>query len=529
LALPVPVNQRRAPGGWFGARSYAPLLAAMLASVRTLSADGDAIQDGGPASLPLLRFLGPSGHTIEPIHGDVLGVSRHMTDDASGPSSHAESGLVAADREAFRLELRWLAAPSHPAYVTLESVTPANEIRATLRYVPLLPTPSRGTFETPLLTLVADRVDTSAPGSESRTLLVALGDSVRAAVHHEGVDARAEIRVGGGHDALADRVVLRSQLRVIVLRVRANGPPSIGEDEAGAIALARRQVEIANEIWAQCFIYFGVPQATPVQIADPPPPALLAIADHDGLPARGGGKIRFVANRVVIGPLQTRPGESPRETARRIAHALVRKGFNAEVSINPRAELGAGESADLVVRTRSGSLATLGPVPGAPLSTDAQQSISIGSVRLEDGLEQFDNMSAASGTLEERTLVKTLADRTPSTIELFIVNHFSAAERQGEAFIEADGSAIANAIILDRSAVRFERQAWVQAHELGHVLMNEPFHPDNFGQDRPSLLMDSDARAGRVSGPKRLRDADCDRARRRTSSRNGSPIVLRDY
>jgi hypothetical protein len=180
------------------------------------------------------------------------------------------------------------------------------------------------------------------------------------------------------------------------------------------------------------------------------------------------------------------------------------------------------------VRTRAGALATLSQTAGTLLSTDSQQSVQIGGVQLEDGLEQFDNMNAGSGTLEERTLVKTLADGSPSTIDLFVVNRFSAAERQGEAFIRADGSAMENTIILDRSAVRFERQAWVQAHELGHVLMNEPFHPDNFGRDRPSLLMDSDARAGKISGPKRLRDADCDRARRRASGPDGDSILRVD-
>jgi hypothetical protein len=192
--------------------------------------------------------------------------------------------------------------------------------------------------------------------------------------------------------------------------------------------------------------------------------------------------------------------------------------------VNPRAENGAGESADVVVRSRAGALATLAPRGATPLSSDARQGVAIGRVSLEDGVQQFDNMVAAAGTLEERTLVKLLGDGDPTTIDVFFINRFAAPERQGEAFIESDGSTMANSLVLDRNAVRFERQAWVQAHELGHVLLDEPFHPDNFGWDRPSLLMDSDARAGRVTGPKRLRDDDCRKARRR--SVGPGPVLL---
>ena len=106
------------------------------------------------------------------------------------------------------------------------------------------------------------------------------------------------------------------------------------------------------------------------------------------------------------------------------------------------------------------------------------------------------------------------------------INRFVNRARQGEAFIEADGSAMANTLIFDRNAVRFERQAWVQAHELGHVLLDEAFHPDNIGIDRPWLLMDADARQGRVTGPKRISDAECTKARRR-SGPGAYPVLLR--
>jgi hypothetical protein len=201
------------------------------------------------------------------------------------------------------------------------------------------------------------------------------------------------------------------------------------------------------------------------------------------------------------------------------------RGLRAEVTVNPRTEVGAGPSADVVVRSASGAPVGLSAEAGAQLSTDTQQRVAIGSVDLTDGIQEFDNALAASGTIEERTLIKLLADSDPATIDVILINRFVNRDRQGEAFIEADGSSMANVLIFDRNAVRFDRQAWVQAHELGHVLLDEAFHPDSIEVDRPWLLMDSDARQGRVTGPKRLRDEDCARVRRR-SGPGAHPVLL---
>jgi len=48
------------------------------------------------------------------------------------------------------------------------------------------------------------------------------------------------------------------------------------------------------------------------------------------------------------------------------------------------------------------------------------------------------------------------------------------------------------------------REAWTQAHEAGHILLDQPFHPDNVGRDRPWLLMDADNSAGICSCRNRL-------------------------
>jgi hypothetical protein len=397
------------------------------------------------------------------------------------------------------------------------------EVRV-LRHVPLRRVAGSTRFRSPFIRLVSDATDAGAPDVSGQLLRARLRDRVDAIVEHGRSAVATTLAVGRpGRDG-GPRAVLQGKLRLTVLRARPGGPPVLGADDAEAIELARSQVEIANEIWAQCYVGFGDPAAAEVRIVDPPPPALLAISDLDGLPARGGGAITFRAGGQRIGPIATIAGATPEQTARSVARALVAQGFVPQVTVNPRTEAGAGSGADVVVRDASGALVTLS-AEAAPLSSDAQQRVTIGRVDLLDGIQEFDNALAATGTLEERTLVKLLADADPSTIDVMLINHFVNRDRQGEAFIEADGSSMANVLIFDRNAVRFDRQAWVQAHELGHVLLDEAFHPDSIEIDRPWLLMDSDAQKGRVTGPKRLRPEECARVRRRSGPTANPPLL----
>ena len=91
--------------------------------------------------------------------------------------------------------------------------------------------------------------------------------------------------------------------------------------------------------------------------------------------------------------------------------------------------------------------------------------------------------------------------------------YFLGGGRVGESFIFGDGSSVKNVIIVDRSGVRARRSSHVVAHELGHVLLDVPGHPDDFGRDTPSLLMDSDASDASVYGPRRVTDEECARVR----------------
>lgn len=470
-----------------------------------------------------LHLLDAHNRVLDPEHA-ALGISRRITHDRSLPRE-AAPGAESADPENFRITLVDARERRAVVHAYVESVGPDGRRHGLLRHVALARVADSAQFRSAFLRLVSDTTDSSAPDVGLQLLRAELRDRVRAVVPRDDGALAVTLPVGrlAGYDEA--RSPLRGTLQVTVLRNGERGPPAIGDDTTQAIALARRQVEIANEIWAQCFIDFGDPGQARVRLVDPPPPALLAVADLDGLPTRGVARIGFRANGRRIGPVRVEAASSPDRTASAIARALRRSGLRAEVTINPRTELGAGESADVVVRDLDGQLVRLTRDGDQPLSTDPQQTVTIGVVDLADGLDEFDNTLAVTGTLEERTLVKLLADADPTTIDVFVINRFVNRARQGEAFIEADGSSMANTLIFDRNAVRFERQAWVQAHELGHVLLDEPFHPDNLGPDRPWLLMDADARQGRVTGPKRISDRECQRARRRSGPTAHPPLL----
>jgi hypothetical protein len=470
-----------------------------------------------PITVLRVSFVDGLGHVIDPSR-DSLAISRRITHDASLPR---EPFAASDDVDNFRVEVE---DPSLPdaEYVWL-STDSGSGVHGVLRHVPLAREGGSKVLRSPLLRLVADATDSSAPEVRDRLLIARLRDRVHVGIGGGTQRIGQDVRVSrpgkdGGRNA-----ALRGKLRMHVLRFAAGEAPVVGDGEPEAVNLAREQIEIANEIWAQCAIDFGAPEDAEVEILDPPPPALLAIADVDGMLAAGDGEISFVANGVTIGPVKTRRGASPEATALSVALALRARGFRADISVNPRTEQGSGPSADIVVRDAEGELVTLSAK--GVISSDKRQRADIGRVDLSDGIQEFDNMLAATGTLEERSLVKLVGDADATTIDVIVVNRFVNPQRQGEAFIEADGSAMANTLIVDRNAVRFQRQAWVQAHELGHVLLDEAFHPDNVGSDRPWLLMDADARQGRVTGPKRLSDDECSKARRR-SGPSAYPALL---
>ncbi len=375
--------------------------------------------------------------------------------------------------------------------------------------------------ETVPIRAVSDTVDRMHPAALGRSLRAEVGGRfvVSAAAHKA-----ASIRVGGPRKtALGSFDRFSAKLRVHVLRASAAGQSAVGGDEHGAVVVARHEARTASQLWGQCGIHFGREEPLHVEIVDPPGPYLLAVGCEVGLPASGGG-IAFLAEGKPI-HVSTHAGDSPVAVAHAVAHAVEAAGLRAVVSPNSRISFGAGRTADVLVRRPDGTLGTLTALGGEPLSSDRTLGVCIGDTELDDGLNHFDDLDAVAGTLEERALVKAYQDDDPATVDVFIVPSFSKTGRIGESFIDTDGSGIQNVVIVDRAGIRAGARSYALAHELGHILLDMPGHPDDFGVDQPWMLMDADATDGSIFGPRRLSVDDCERALRESGPRALVPLL----
>lgn len=375
---------------------------------------------------------------------------------------------------------------------------------------------------------VIDELDRDHPLAKGRSVRAVLGGALRLVTADEGA-VLSTLRVEGPRQSAEGPLRRhRLDLRVDLVRRSPGGKPPVGLDDAQAITVMRAELTRAAMLWGACGIGFGPIDQVPVRVVDPPTSHLLAFGADLGLPATGGVVRLRVEGRDVS--VDVPAGARPAEAARLAARAIERAGFVVRVSPNAVIGPGAHPSVDLLVRKRDGALATLeGPKTGA-LSTDRTLGVAIGRVDFEDGLTHFGDGDSIAGTLEERTLLKGLDDGDPTTIDLVLIPSFGGGGRIGESFIVADDGAIRNTFLLDRAGVRSDRSSSALAHELGHVLLDEPGHPDDFGFDTPTLLMDADASSPTAFGPRRIPAAQCAQVFAQsgpaTKSRPAAPIAL---
>jgi hypothetical protein len=377
-------------------------------------------------------------------------------------------------------------------------------------------------FASDPLRFVIDDVDRRHPLAVSRSIRAELGGAI---VLRRGGKKLQAIRVLGPRDSPVGPIGrLRATLRPIVMRASVGGSPSIGGSEAGAMLALRAELSNAAAVWGECGVSFGPVSAIPVRVLDPPPAHLLAFGDDLGLPA-SGGRVEVKVGRGVVS-VESRAGESPEEVAHDAARAFERAGYVALVSPNARVASGAYHSADLLVRRHDGTLVSLESLHGdGVVSHDASLSVRIGSVDLSDGLTHFGDVDSVAGTLEERTLLKALDDGDPRTIEVVVIPYFAGVGRIGESFIGSDRSSLRNIVLFDRAGVRARRSSLTLAHELGHVLLDVPGHPDDYGVDTPTRLMDADASDASPFGPRRLTLAECARVVRESGPDARSPLL----
>lgn len=418
-----------------------------------------------------------------------------------------------------------------PAYLpdelALASISAAGRDLDTLEGVPLSRVSCPGGVpeyecrRSPAIRAVGDATDRSHPAIRATSLLAEVGGRITVQVDTEDV---VSIRVGGPrHTELGPIARLRATINAHVVRATPGGTPPVGGDEAGAIRLLREELRIASGLWGQCGIHFGLPEELEVRVVDPPPPSLLAIGCDLGLPASGGA-VRFRVGSAAI-EVPTEPGETPSVVAEHVVQALERAGLRAALSANAKIARGALRTVDVSISDEQGKPVPIELPASGPLSTDATLSACVGEVELSDGLTHFSDFDAAAGTVEERSLIKAFDDGDPTTIELFVIPSFAHSGRIGESFIYADGASVRNVVIIDRAGIRAGARSHTLAHELGHILLDMPGHPDDYGVDMPSTLMDADAADATIFGPRRLSVAECERALRQSGPGTPAPLL----
>jgi hypothetical protein len=448
------------------------------------------------------------------------------------PPARAERGWDARYDDVDALRLVFEAESGHDTggVLSVESVsakgTPIDSLpHPALGPVPCEPKAPGFSCEASLpLRFVIDDVDRRHALVRDRSVRVELGGAV--VVQRDGKKLQAIRVMGPRASSIGPIGRLRATLRPMVVRVAPGGAPAIGGSEAGAVVALRAELALASAVWGQCGLTFGDAETLDVKIVDPPPPHLLSIGDDVGLPAEGG-EIRLRIDGKKIVRVVTLHGEAPRSVAARVARTVVEAGYLAIVSPNARISPGADGSVDVSVRRLDGTLVALEPAfPQAAVSTDPKLSVRIGVVDLSDGLQHFGDMDSAAGTIEERTLLKALDDGDPSTIEIIVVPFFAGGGRIGESFIGSDLSSVRNVVLLDRAGIRARRSSLTLAHELGHVFLDLPGHPDDYGVDTPTLLMDSDASDASPFGPRRLAVEECARAVRESGPAGRAPLLV---
>jgi len=371
--------------------------------------------------------------------------------------------------------------------------------------------------ETPALRLVPDALDRSHPAVKARSLQASPGGTLRLTL---GPKQLLEVPVGGPRAAAwSAGDTFRARLRVLVLRAHVGGLPAVGGSDAGARQLMARELATANALWGQCGIGLALAEKSSIQVVDPPATQLLTVGCGLGQPA-SGGELRLRSAKHSVS-LLTHAGESPVAVALRLAEALAGAGKPPPVFENQRAAADARPSADLLLDAAR----PWQPSGNAPLSSDPTLPLCLGQLDLSDGLTHFGDADAFSGTFEERALLRAFDDGDPRTIEVLVVPEFVHGERIGESFIVSPGSSLSNSVIIDRSAIITGARSFALAHELGHVLMAMPGHPDDFGVDQSWSLMDSDVSDPTIFGPRRLSLSDCQRALTQTGPHAITPLL----
>ncbi len=538
LRLPLLLKRQFGPG----------VTAPQLGPVRFVSPSGALVRSGAPVPaggvrlLPVapgltglrltggmfelavveIRLVSHQGQSLVPRRR--LSISRAMPRELALSSASAEP-----DAEAVSIQFIGPDA-ALPSTVDVTSFSANRRYLDALGQLPLASAPCSevglSCATTQDLRVVVDAVERNHPKVKGRSLIGEVGGRVDIRTSEE---AHRDYPIGGPSslmDGEVDPGRYRMRIRARLVNMQKGGPPPVGQTEDEALSIVADELGVASQIWGQCGIVLGAREDWDIAVVDPPEIALIEVGCRGGVRATGGTvSLELEDQKGRKRRIEVRTGfeETPESVATVLQHAIEHAGYQVERYRNAQIAKAALPSFDLLVQDRQGRSVQVRPTNRVP-TDDPTLGVCLGELDLGDGLEHFTDFNAAAGTLEERMLLRGLSDDDPTTIELIVVPIFSGMGRIGESFIKSPRGSLNNALILDRGGIRAGARSLTLAHELGHILLEMPGHPDDFGVDTPTSLMDADAADATIFGPRRLSLDDCRRALRQSGPR--APVAL---
>lgn len=446
----------------------------------------------------------------------------------SAPDPRAPKAFEGPTHEdgAIRMVVEAPSAMDRSPVVSLESVDDAGRVldvlegigRRSVRCAPDV-APVAVCSATPPLRLVFDERDRAHPSAAHRSLRAVPGGALVARVDGRKV---ASIRVGGpsgGPEPAIERLALH--LRAVLVRESPSGPPPIERSTARAIVRARQELAVAVAVWGQCGVALAPSVADDVLVVDPPRAGLVAFGDPLGLTASGGEVVARAGGRTIRARVDR--GATPLESAHRFAAAARAVGLDASIAPAARRASAALPSADVLLRDGAGHLVDVVDLA----TTDRTLEVLAPHLALADGLAHFVDDNATAGAVAERALLRPLLRADERAIVVVVVPSYAGGTRLGESFLRGDRSTLRDLVVIDRAALERRAYSYTLAHELGHVLLDSPGHPDDYGRDTPDRLMDSDASDASVFGPRRISSAECARVASRLAAGRSGPWLER--
>lgn len=413
-----------------------------------------------------------------------------------------------------------------PTHVRIASQTQYGALLDTLRQVALIsvpcPTGTAAGLEcrtTPPIRVVADATDRDHPLAKDRSIIGQLAGGL---VIRAGKVAQ-QIRIGGPRITPWGPIRrYRAHLDITIFRNYRGGAASLHPNEREAKQIALRQIDAANALWQQCGISFGSTneeQNMPVRVIDPPQPNLIAVGCDLGAPASGGA-IRWSVDGAQM-QVSTEPSNTPEQVARAMANVMRKANLQVTLWRNPMIRPGALPVVDLVVHRKNGQQTVITTPNNAPASSDPSLPVCVPTINFALGLPHFVNADSIAGTVQERALLHAVGPSATSSLRLVLIAAFASGGRIGETFLGENPSRqtiLNNLVLIDRVGAIASSAAHTLAHELGHVLLRTPGHPDDYEQNTSTLLMHSDAADASAFGPRRISVSECIRAIRQSTS-----------